>query len=103
MSDAPVGDPAGGVLLEQTFRHSAPPERLAYPGPLSSDSCVVRSRCAGVGLTRRTFAVNRHAAPCAPTQVPDLVCSLDVLPNTGSGQAPRGGHAEEEDPELSAT
>ena len=37
------------------------------------------------------------------TEVPDLVCSLDVLPITGSGQTPRGGYAEEEDPELSAT
>jgi hypothetical protein len=56
-----------------------------------------------VSLTRHTAAAKWNAAPVCPTQVPDLVCSLDVLPITGSGQAPRGGHAEEEDPELSAT
>jgi hypothetical protein len=87
VSDAPVGDPARGVLLDQTLRHAVPPARLAYPGPLLFDSRVAKSRC----------------AERAPTEVPDLVCSLDVLPITGSGQAPRGGYAEEEDPELSAT
>jgi hypothetical protein len=101
VSDAPVGDPAGGVLLEQTFRHSVPPERLA----ISRLTLVRQLRCQialrRVSLTRLTAAAQCRAV--RPTEVPDLVCSLDVLPITGSGQTGRGGHAEEEDPELSAT
>jgi hypothetical protein len=101
VSDAPVGDPAGGVLLEQIIRNSVPPERLAI-SRLTLDRQLRRhSALRRVSLTRHTTAAQCRAV--RPTEVPDLVCSLDVLPITGSGQAPRGGYAEEEDPELSAT
>lgn len=101
MSDAPVGDPAGGVLLEQTFRHSVSPERLALSRLTHVRQLRRHVALRRVGLTRHTAAAKCPAV--RPTQVPALVCSLDVLPITGSGQAPRGGYAEEEDPELSAT